>query len=202
MTDYEDRNAYADRSRESGQYPAPEGARNRRASGSRTWLLRFAIVLGVGLMVGAGGGVIAVNTLEPGRPSEPDSVQVLLDSIERGVTPPARGAATTDGDDGDAGAVTPDTVIRVVEPIVAPDTTSVPDVTGMQEGAARTILLGNGMTVGPVEFRASASEAGTVLATIPVFGTPVARGTAVTLVLSDGRTPVDTLRIQDSPSRR
>jgi hypothetical protein len=31
-----------------------------------------------------------------------------------------------------------------------------------------------------------------VLATVPVFGTSVARRTPITLVLSDGRTPVDT----------
>lgn len=200
MSGYDDRNAYADRSRPPEHDPAPG---RKRAADSRVWLLRFVIVLGVGLAVGAGGGVIGVNTLEPGRPSEPDSLQVLLDSIARGVTPVDRGSAPKDGDGVIDGALPPDTAPPIADTIVAaPDTISVPDLTGMQEGAARTILLGNGLTVGPVEFRASGSEAGTVLATIPVFGTAVARGTAVTLVLSDGRTPVDTLRIQDLPSRR
>ncbi|MES2523699.1 MAG: PASTA domain-containing protein [Gemmatimonadota bacterium] len=204
MSGYDDRNAYTDRSRDPERDTVP--VRSKRASEARVWLLRFAIVLGVGLVVGAGGGVIGVNTLEPGRPSEPDSLQVLLDSIARGTTPASGASADSDGD-GDVPDTALDSMNRAVDTIVAaPDTVSVPDLIGVEEGAARTIILGNGLTVGPVEFRASATPAGTVIATIPVFGTAVDRGTAVSLVLSDGRPPVDTLpvtlRFQDSISRR
>ena len=164
--------------------------RSLHASLARLWSIRFAVVIAAGLAVGAAAGVVGVNTLEPGRPSEPDSLQLLLDSIAKGTAPVSTssrsGNGATDAAAGDGDEPPPDTAATVSNEV------NVPDLIGLEEGIARVSLHSADLTVGPVEFRPSASPIGTVLATVPVFGTAVARRSAITLVLSDGRPPVDT----------
>jgi hypothetical protein len=174
--------------------PTPPGGKrstSKRATLTRLWGIRLGIVLAAGLIAGATAGVVGVNTLEPGRASEPDSLQVLLDSISKGMTAPAsRARASTAPSEPVApnvGNPPPDTVAA------NPDEISVPDLVGSEEGTARTTLTTAGLNIGTIEFRSSASPAGTVLATIPVFNAKVKRGTPVALVLSDGRAPGDTL---------
>jgi beta-lactam-binding protein with PASTA domain len=54
--------------------------------------------------------------------------------------------------------------------------------------------------VGEVRFEASTKPAGTVLGSVPAGGTRVTRTSAVSLVLSDGRPPTDTLPLAVAPS--
>ena len=171
--------------------PSGAGRGSRNASLSRLWTIRFGVVLAAGLAVGAAGGVVGVNTLEPGRPLEPDSLAILLDSIAKGTAPASASSNSVNGR-AVGGAV--DAANEPPPDTVAPqeNAINVPDLVGLEEGIARVSLHSADLTVGSVEFRASESPVGTVLATIPVFGTSVARRTPITLVLSDGRTPVDT----------
>jgi hypothetical protein len=129
---------------------------------------------------------VGVNTLEPGRPSEPDSLQLLLDSIARGTAAAGTSPRSANSAAGSASEPPPDTAVAATNEV------NVPDLIGLEEGIARVSLHSADLTVGPVEFQPSASPIGTVLATVPVFGTAVARRSAITLVLSDGRPPVDT----------
>ncbi len=63
---------------------------------------------------------------------------------------------------------------------------TVPDITGIQEGVARTRLGQNGLTVASVERRFDAQPAGTVLLQDPASGVRVRRGSGVALVVSAG----------------
>jgi hypothetical protein len=179
----------------------PTGARrvsSKRASLTRLWGIRLGVVLAAGLIAGATAGVVGVNTLEPGRPSEPDSLQVLLDSIAKGTATarPERGGNARAGSGAGAGNGGADTAARS-------DEVSIPDLIGTEEGNARNTLTALGLNIGTIEFRASASPAGMVLASSPLFNEKVKRGTAVALVLSSGRAPDDTLSQSTSrePSR-
>jgi eukaryotic-like serine/threonine-protein kinase len=76
----------------------------------------------------------------------------------------------------------------VLSVVKAPDQVSVPDVTGQASDAATSVLTGE-----PYAFNVTQSQepnatvaAGTVLRTDPAFNTPVARGSAITLVVSAG----------------
>jgi hypothetical protein len=164
--------------------------RSKRASLTRLWGIRLAVVLAAGLAMGAAAGVVAVNTLEPGRPSEPDSLQLLLDSIAKGTAPVSTSSPSAIG--GAASPASTDSSEPPPPDTAATNDVNVPDLIGLEEGIARVSLHSADLTVGAVEFRPSASPVGTVLATVPVLGTPVARRTPITLVLSDGRPPVDT----------
>lgn len=166
-------------------------AKSSGRSAARTWLVRGAIALVVGLGFGLGAGVFTVNTLEPGRPNSVDSLQVMLDSIAKGrITPPEAAPAAP------------------VEPAVAPepappangDSVAVPVLVELEEGAARNAILDAGLQVGEVRFQASTKPAGTVLASTPAGGTMTLRNNAVVLVLSDGRPPTDTLSPFSVPS--
>ena len=167
----------------------PPPRRSKRASLARLWSIRFGVVLAAGLAVGAAAGVVGVNTLEPGRPSEPDSLQLLLDSIAKGTAP---ASTTTNTVGGRPAPPAPDQPPPPDTVVAQENEVNVPDLIGLEEGVARVSLHSADLTVGTIEFRASASPVGTVLATVPVFGTSVQRRTPITLVLSDGRTPVDT----------
>ena len=173
----------------------PDGKRtsSKRASLTRLWSIRLGIVLAAGFIAGATAGVVGVNTLEPGRPSEPDSLQMLLDSISRGMTPnpqPERGSnASTSAPPADARERSADTAAADAENI------TVPDLVGTEEGNARMTITALGLNVGTIEFRASSSPAGLVLASTPAFNAKVRRGTPVALVLSDGRGSRDTLSL-------
>jgi hypothetical protein len=179
----------------------PSGAKrvsSKRASLTRLWGIRLGVVLAAGLIAGATAGVVGVNTLEPGRPSEPDSLQVLLDSIAKGTATarPERGGSARAGSGSGAGNGGADTA-------ASSDEVTVPDLIGTEEGNARSTLTALGLNIGTIEFRASASPAGMVLASSPLFNEKVKRGTSVALVLSSGRAPGDTLSQSTSrePSR-
>jgi hypothetical protein len=156
----------------------------------RTWLIRGGIAVLVGLAIGAGTGVFTVNTLEPGRGNGVDSLQVMLDSISRGIkadsAPPAAEAPATE----------PVQTTQV-------DSIPVPSLAELEEGAARNAIRDAGLQVGEVIFQANLKPAGTVISSAPAVGTFVARGSAVSLTLSDGRPPTDTLfdTLSDAKSR-
>ena len=78
--------------------------------------------------------------------------------------------------------------VVVLTVVKAPDQVSVPDVTGQAADAATSVLTGE-----PYAFNVTQSQepspteaAGTVLRTDPAFNTPVAKGAAITLVVSAG----------------
>ena len=188
------------------QRPMPttkRSTRSKRSSLTRLWSIRLAVAVAAGLLFGAAGGVVGVNTLEPGRPAQPDSLQLMLDSIASGV-PAARPATSV----APAVPAAPAALDSVSSPVVTParpaipaaDAASsassditVPNLAGVEEGAARVALTGAGFVIGSTEFRASRSPTGTVLTTLPTAGAFVKRGTPISLVLSDGRAPVDSL---------
>ena len=161
---------------------------------TRTWLIRGAIAAVAGLVLGGAGGVVTVRTLEPGRANAVDSVQAVLDSIARGTiaepTAAQRDQAAKRQADSAAQA-TKAADSAAVDDVLLP----VPDVVGLEEGRARDKLLEAGLLVGDVQFRASTSPAGIVLATTPPAGSLLGASATVSLVISDGRSPADTLFI-------
>ena len=159
----------------------------RKSVTNRMWLIRGGVAIVLGLVIGAAAGVAGVKRIDPGRPGQPDSLQVMLDSLRRvASTSPReqrRAADSTDAAQRES---------RVADSIAIandPDSPIIPDVVNLEEGAARTSIEGVGLTVGTVQFRASAAAAGVVLATVPAGGRRVRSGTAINLILSDGRTP-------------
>lgn len=182
----------------SGVNPAV-GKRRRKRGGrgsvTRLWLVRLGIAMAIGFTIGATTGVIGVNTIEPGQPAQPDSLQVMLDSIATGAPPAAASPALAPTPvDTLARDTLSDSVLRAQA--AANDSgpsLGVPDLVGTDESAARAALARLGLVVGGVEFKPSRSPAGTVLATLPIFNTAVRRGTSITLVLSDGTVPPDSL---------
>ena len=160
-------------------------SRQRASTGGavyRLWGLRALVAIAVGVALGAAGGVMTVNKLEPGRADSVDSLAVMLDSISKGNIP------TPTASSGIAPAAAPARTQPTNETLVV-----VPSVIDLEEGAARNAILDNGLQVGEVQFRPSAKPAGIVLATFPMSGARVMTRSAVTLVLSDGRDPADTL---------
>ncbi len=172
--------------------PGTRTPRGPMAKSTRTWLIRGAIAAVAGLILGGAGGVVTVRTLEPGRANAVDSVQAVLDSIARGTIPEPTAAerdveAKRQADS--ASQATPVGDSAANDDVLLP----VPDVVGLEEGPAREKLLEAGLLVGDVQFRASSSPAGMVLATTPPAGSLLAASGTVTLVISDGRSPADTL---------
>ncbi len=168
------------------------GTRAPVAGVARRWIIRGTIAAVAGLLIGGAGGVATVRTLEPGRANAVDSVQAVLDSIARGTIPEPTAAerdqeSKRQADSASQAAQAADSAAS--QNVMLP----VPDVVGLEEGPARTRLLDGGMVVGDVEFRASSAPAGTVLATTPPAGSLLAAGSTVSLVISDGRPPADTL---------
>jgi hypothetical protein len=172
--------------------PGTRSPRGPRAKSTRTWLIRGTIAALAGLILGGAGGVVTVRTLEPGRANAIDSVQAVLDSIARGTIPEPT-AAERDQEfarQADSAAQVGQAADSTAnEDVLVP----VPDVVGLEEGPAREKLLEAGLLVGDVQFRASGSQAGIVLATTPPAGSLLAGSGTVSLVISDGRSPADTL---------
>lgn len=161
-------------------------SRQRASTGGavyRLWGLRALVAIAVGVALGAAGGVMTVNKLEPGRADSVDSLAVMLDSISKGNIPTPTASSGTAPAAAPASDTQPTNETLVV----------VPSVIDLEEGAARNAILDNGLQVGEVQFRPSAKPAGIVLATFPMSGARVMTRSAVTLVLSDGRDPADTL---------
>jgi len=165
-------------------------AKRRASSGPatpKTWLIRGLIAITAGLVIGAAGGVAGVNMLEPGRPGQPDSLQVMLDSLQRAKNQESPMSLRRAADSADAAR----RAQRVADSVALandPNAPMVPMVVGLEEGAARTAIEDAGLTVGSVIFRADSAIAGTVLASTPAAGRKVRPGTSVDIVLSDGRT--------------
>jgi hypothetical protein len=173
--------------------PGTRPARGLKST-PRTWFIRGAVAAAVGLLLGGAGGVVTVRTLEPGRANAVDSVQAVLDSIARGTIPEPTAAerdreSQRQADSASQAEQAADSAAN--EDALLP----VPDVVGLEEGAARERLLEAGLLVGEVQFRASSSPAGLVLATTPPAGSLLITSGTVTLVISDGRSPADTLLI-------
>ena len=172
--------------------PGTRTPRGPNANTTRTWLIRGTIAAVAGLLLGGAGGVATVRTLEPGRANAVDSVQAVLDSIARGTIPEPTAAQRDQASKRQADSaslVTPAADSAASEDALLP----VPDVVGLEEGPARDKLLTAGLLVGEVQFRASSSPAGIVLATTPPAGSLLAASGTVALVISDGRSPADTL---------
>ncbi len=157
--------------------------------------MRGALAVVAGLLIGGAGGVMTVRTLEPGRANAVDSVRAVIDSIAGGTIPEPTAAErdqeTTRLADSASQAQQAQRAAdsAATEDMLRP----VPDVVGLEEGPARERLLDAGLLVGDVQFRASSSPAGIVLATTPPAGNLLAPTGTVSLVLSDGRSPIDTL---------
>lgn len=154
----------------------------------RTWLIRGGIAVAAGLVIGATSGVVGVRQLEPGRPGQPDSLQLMLDSLQmlRDADDPVQQRRAVDSADADQRAQRRADSTELANDPNAP---LVPNVITLEEGAARAAIEAAGLTVGSIQFRAATAAVGVVLASTPVAGLKVRAGTAVNLVLSDGRTP-------------
>ncbi len=155
-----------------------------------TWSLRAVLAIAAGLAIGGFVGVAGVRRVEPGHPGQADSLQTMLDSLRRNeAADPRTQRRAADSTDAAQRAR------RFVDSVaLANDATApiVPAVINMEEGAARNAIEQLGLVVGSVQFKASTSAAGTVLTTVPIAGQKVRLGTAINLVLSDGRSPSDT----------
>jgi hypothetical protein len=162
---------------------APREPASKTSTVGRRWRVRLLAAIALGVVLGGIIGVVGVRTLEPGRPGDPDSLQMLLDSIAK-----AKAAAE----------------LPVVAPQAAVDTTpdeppppvviaAVPALTDFEEGEARELLEDLGFTVGTILFRSSSKATGTVLSTFPVAGERIVLPATVNLILSDGRGPRDSL---------
>jgi hypothetical protein len=174
----------------------PKATKAGRSSGSaafKLWGIRALIAIVAGVSIGAGAGVMTVSKLEPGRGTGVDSLAVMLDSIAKGRIPEPTAQERSSEAKRKADSVSSEAEAPPVELI------AVPQVTDMEEGAARNALLDAGLQVGEVQFQASSKPAGTVLSSMPLAGAQVAPQTPVTLVLSDGRTGTDTLSRPSSP---
>lgn len=164
----------------------------KKMSLGMVWLVRAAVAILAGFAIGVGTGVVGVNKLEPGDPGQTDSLELLIDSLrqQEAANDPIRIRRAADS----AAAAERNRRIADSTRIANdPDSPVVPDVVGMEEGAAREALEMAGLDVGSIQFRASLSSAGTVLETSPRASLRVRIRTQVNLVLSDGRPPVDTL---------
>ena len=163
--------------------------RSARDGDPRIWVVRALVVLLVGSGAGVAGGALAVNRLEPGRGTGVDSLQVMLDSIAKGRIP-KKGTVTAPPPE----IIPYDTLTGTMAPAV--DSTAqavIPEVSGMEEGAARDVLRTAGFRIATVEFRPSDRPAGTVLQSIPAGGLKAPRALQLTLILSDGKVPIDSL---------
>ena len=159
----------------------------------RTWLIRGLVAIVAGAAIGIAAGVTGVNRMEPGRPGQPESLQLMLDSLRRlgaDDDPITQRRAADSADAAHRAQRVADSISLANDP----DAPIVPDVVRMEEGVARQAIEDAGLTVGNVVFRPDSTTAGIVLATTPRTGRKVRFGTAVDLVLSDGRTvPPDSL---------
>lgn len=173
--------------------PGTRAPRGPMSKTTRTWLIRAAVAALAGVIIGGAGGVVTVRKLEPGRPNAVDSVQAVIDSIARGTIPEPTAVqrdveSKRQADSASQAQQSADSAAKA-DVLLLP----VPDVVGLEEGPARDKLIEAGLLVGDVQFRASSSAAGIVLATTPPAGSQLAASGAVSLVISDGRPPADTL---------
>lgn len=171
-------------------------ARPTQRATVQTWLIRAGIAIVAGLLVGGAGGVMGVNRLDPGRPGQPDSLQLLLDDQQRreDAQSPLSLRRAADSADAERRARRAADSIALANDPTAP---LVPNLVGMEEGDARDAIEEADLVVGSVIFRADNAAAGTVLESKPPAGRKLRSGSPVDLVLSDGRVaPPDTARAE------
>jgi hypothetical protein len=160
----------------------------RSSATGTTWIIRGVVAVLAGVAIGAAGGVAGVRRLEPAHPGQSDSLQQLQDSVRKlqnANLPREQRRAADSADAARRNKRYADSVALANDP----NAPTVPDVATLDEAAARNAIETAGLTVGTVQFRASTSPAGIVLLESPPAGQKVRAGTAVNLVLSDGRTP-------------
>lgn len=163
----------------------------------RTWLIRLGVAVLAGLAIGGAGGVVTVNTLEPGRAGSVDSLQLMLDSLASGAQAKAErdpidsAIAATEAQQAEQARLEAEAAAQAD----AVGLLTVPSLVDLEEGQARDRIIDTGLQVGEVQFQSSPKPAGVVLGTFPVSGARVNRGATITLVLSDGRPQADTLAV-------
>lgn len=162
----------------------------KKPSARRTWLVRLAIAIVAGLGIGAAAGVATVNKFDPGRAGQPDSLQLMLDSLAQRKASNDPRALRRAADSSDAAQ----RAQHVADSTnMANDSTAVavPALLNLEEGAARDTLEHAGLTAGTVAFKASTAPLGVVVGTSPAVGQRVRAGTPVNLILSNGHKPSD-----------
>lgn len=179
-------------------------ASTRKPATLGTWFVRALVTIVVGGVLGAAGGVVGVRTLEPGKPQQGDSLQLMLDSLDKGTTSKADARSSQRAADSLSAQQRIQRVIDSVEqvrrlaaqppapvdsPVVRPDAVTVPIVVGLEEGKARQRLVDAHLVVGTVDFEASTAPMGTVLRTVPAVGEAIRLNGTVALYLSNGRPP-------------
>jgi len=156
-----------------------------------TWGIRAIVAVVLGSAIGAAGGVIGVNTLEPGHKEQPDSLQLMLDSIAKGAVgnpPDARAARrAADSADADQRAQRLRDSVEMESMIV-----TIPDVSGQSEGDARAALAALRFKVGSVQFEPANTPQGTVIRTMPAGGESISPNRRLTLFVSTGVPPLPT----------
>lgn len=168
--------------------------RTRPPTTAGRWFGRAAIAVVLGLAIGAGGGVFGVNTLEPGRPEQPDSLQLSLDSATASMLPNVKDPLTARRELDSVAQAEADAVQRMADSMTREQTVGgvpVPELVGMDEGSARAVIASVGFSMGSVETRPSRLSAGTVIASSPAGHALAAPGTPISLTVSNGRTPPD-----------
>lgn len=152
-------------------------ARRKSVATRRTWIIRAAISVGVGLVLGFASGATAVRVLQPAATAGADAV--VADTSRKARRGP-NAAATEETPPATEAAPSTNGIL-------------VPKLVGLEEGAARDAITRAGFTVGTVMFKSSAAPAGTVLSTFPMPGESVPLPATVNLILSDGRPRPDSL---------
>ena len=142
----------------------------------RTWLIRGAIGIAGGIVVGFGLGALGVRMLQPvgAVAAEP-----AVDSTRK-----PRGPSVTSEE--------PAPVVQAEQPR---DGIVVPQLIGLEEGDARQAILRAGFSVGSVTFKAGVEPLGTVVASFPVPGEAVVLPAMVNLILSDGKRKPDSTAV-------
>jgi len=170
----------------------------QQPSVQRTWLTRLGIAVAAGIVIGAGAGVVAVNRFDPGRVGQPDSLQLMLDSMAQrraSNDPRSMRRAADSSDAADRAQASDDSTSLANDPEAA----VVPSLLNIEEGAARDSIEAAGLTVGNVSFQRSTAPLGVVISTVPAGGERVRAKTPVNIILSDGRPPSDAAESNAAP---
>lgn len=170
--------------------------KTKTSSTGKVWLGRALIAIVAGFGVGMLTGVVGVNKLEPGTPGQTDSLALVQETARQfeEANDPIRIRRAADS------AAAAERMQRAADSTrVAndPNSPEVPNVVGLEEGAAREALELAGLEVGSIRFEGSSAAAGIVLSTSPKSKLKVRMRTPVDMVLSDGRPPDDTIPSPD-----
>ena len=173
-----------------------------RKTSLRTWSIRIGAALIAGLIVGAIIGIIGVNTLDPGRSAAKGTLESTIDSIATGKARSSRPERNNPAEppsvpvfEEAAPPVAVDSTVNEGSVVPSIDNVVIPDLVGLEEGAARVQLMGMGLRIGTSSFRPSRRPTGTVIATVPPALAYTNPGDTVRLVLSNGRPPRDSISV-------